>query len=76
CYLASGRPAVVQDTGLDGTIETGVGLVTFSTPEEAISASRAVHADWNRHSRSARALATEHFDSDRVLGRLLDEVAA
>jgi hypothetical protein len=76
CYLASGRPAIVQDTGLDGTIETGMGLLTFSTPEEATSAARTVWVDWLRHSRAARALAAEHFDSDRVLGRLLDEVAA
>jgi hypothetical protein len=76
CYLASGRPAIVQDTGLDGTIETGLGLLTFSTPEEGMSAARAVHTDWHRHARAARALAVEHFDSDRVLGRLLHEVAA
>ena len=76
CYLASGRPAVVQDTGLGDTLETGLGLLTFTTPEEAISAARTVHADWNRHARAARALAEERFDSDRVLGRVLDEVAA
>jgi hypothetical protein len=76
CYLASGRPAVVQDTGLGGTLETGLGLLTFTTPEEAISAALTVHADWNRHARAARALAEERFDSDRVLGRVLDEVAA
>jgi hypothetical protein len=76
CYLASGRPAIVQDTGLGSALETGVGLLTFSTPEEAISAARSVHADWDRHARAARALAVERLDSDRVLGRLLDEVAA
>jgi hypothetical protein len=76
CYLASGRPAIVQDTGLDGTIETGLGLLTFSTPDEGMSAARTVHADWHRHSRAARGLAVEHFDSDRVLSRLLHEVAA
>ena len=76
CYLASGRPAIVQDTGLDDTIETGLGLLTFSTPEEATSAARAVDADWHRHSRAARAIAAEHLDSNRVLPRLLDEVAA
>ena len=76
CYLASGRPAIVQDTGLDDTIETGLGLLTFSTPEQAMAAARTVHADWHRHARAARALAVEHLDSDRVLGRLLDEVAA
>lgn len=76
CYLASGRPAIVQDTGLDGTLETGLGLLTFSTPVEAMSAARTVHADWQRHARAARALAVEHLDSDRVLRRLVDEVAA
>jgi hypothetical protein len=76
CYLASGRPAIVQDTGLDGAIETGLGFLTFSTPEEAKSAARSVHSNWHRHSSAARALAAEHFDSDRVLGKLLDEVAA
>ena len=76
CYLASGRPAIVQDTGLDDTIETGLGLLSFSTPEQAMAAARTVHADWHRHARAARALAVEHLDSDRVLGRLLDEVAA
>lgn len=76
CYLASGRPAIVQDTGLDDTIETGLGLLTFTTPEEAKSAAQMVHRDWHRHARAARALAVEHFDSDRVLGRLVDEVAA
>jgi hypothetical protein len=76
CYLASGRPAIVQDTGLDGALETGVGLLTFSTPDEATSAARTIHADWYRHARAARALAVEHVDSDRVLGRLVDEVFA
>lgn len=76
CYLASGRPAIVQDTGLDDTIEPGLGLLTFSTPEQAASAAHAVHADWRRHSRAARALAAEHLDSNRVLGKLLEELAA
>lgn len=76
CYLASGRPAVVQETGLDGAIPTGVGLVTFRTPEEAVARARDVHGDWRRHARAARELAVEHLDSDRVLGRLGAELAA
>jgi hypothetical protein len=76
CYLASGRPAVVQDTGLSETLETGIGLLTFATPDEAVAAAHTVHADWKRHARAARALAVERFDSDLVLGRLVDEVAA
>ena len=76
CYLASGRPAIVQDTGLDGTLETGEGLLTFSTPQEAMSAAHDVHGDWHRHSLAARAIAEQHLDSDRVLGRLIEQVAA
>jgi len=76
CYLASGRPAIVQDTGVGTALETGKGLLTFSTPEEAISAARTVHADWRAHARAARALAEERFDSNRVLGKLLERVAA
>jgi hypothetical protein len=76
CYLASGRPAIVQDTGLDGTLQTGRGLLSFTTPAEAIAAARAVDADWQSHARAARALAVEHLDSDRVLGELADQVAA
>ena len=76
CYLASGRPAIVQDTGLSETIETGAGLLTFSTPEQAVAAAHVVHADWNRHARAARSLAVERLASVRVLRRLVDEVAA
>lgn len=76
CYLASGRPAIVQDTGLDDILETGFGLITFSTPEEAIAAAHTVNVDWSRHARAARALAVEHLDSDRVLGKLIEQVAA
>jgi hypothetical protein len=76
CYLASGRPAIVQDTGFDGALETGRGLLSFATPDEAIDAAHAVDADWVRHARAARALAVERLDSDRVLSRVAEEVAA
>jgi hypothetical protein len=32
----------------------------------------ALNGDYDRHARGARAVAVEDFDSDRVLGRLLD----
>lgn len=76
CYLASGRPAVVQETGLDGVLPTGEGLVTFETPEEAVTRVRDVDARWDRHARAARELAAEYFDSDRVLERLGARLAA
>lgn len=82
CYLASGKPALVQDTGLDGAaasdgrIEAGEGLLLFRTLEEAAWGAREIAGNWERHSRAARALAVEHLDSDKVLDRLLERVAA
>ena len=76
CYLAAGRPVVVQDTGLAGLYPLGEGLLVFSTPEEAALAVRAVDADWARHAAAARALAEEHFDSARVLGALVEQALA
>ena len=74
CYLASGRPVVAQDTGLSGLYPTGRGLLTFATLEEAAGAVAEVRGNPAMHSRAARALAEEHFDSDRVLGRLLTQL--
>ena len=71
CYLASGRPVIAQDTGLRDLYPSGEGLHLFSTLEEAAGAVENVLADPIRHSRTARDIAEERFDSDRVLGRLL-----
>ncbi len=71
CYLASGRPVLAQDTGLADHYPLGAGLLTFSSPAEAADAAREIDADYDRHCRAARAVAEEHFDSDKVLGRLL-----
>jgi hypothetical protein len=34
----------------------------------------AINADYGRHCRAARAVAEAHFDSDKVLARLLSEL--
>ncbi len=73
-YLASGRPALVQDTGFSRAYPVGEGLVAFSTLEEARAGAEAIVGDHERHCRAARALAEEWFASDRVLGRLCEEV--
>jgi hypothetical protein len=76
CYLAAGRPVIVQDTGFGDVLPTGEGIVAFSTPEEAAEGIRAVEADYARHARAARALAEEFFDSDRVLSALIETAMA
>lgn len=72
-YLASGRPVLVQDTGLT-TIPVGEGIVTFRTPDEAAAGAEDILGRYARHSAAARDLAATHFDSDSVLRRLLDDV--
>jgi hypothetical protein len=76
CYLASGRPVLAQDTGFTELYPTGEGLLAFSTPEEALAGAEAIRGDPVRHAAAARALAEEHFASDLVLGRLLEQVGA
>jgi hypothetical protein len=71
-YLASGRPALVQDTGIGERYPVGEGLLTFRTPDEAAAGVEAIAADYPGHSRTARALAEARFDSDLVLGRFLE----
>ena len=76
CYLATGRPVLAQETGLAGLYPVGKGLVTYATLEEAVAGVEAIRADPAGHAAAAREIAEEHFDSDRVLGRLLDRLAA
>jgi len=75
CYLASGRPVLVEETGLQGTLQPGLGLVTFSTADEAVAGIETISGDYARHSRAARELAESCFDSKRVLTRLLHAVS-
>jgi hypothetical protein len=73
CYLAAGRPVVVQNTGFGAVLPVGEGLLPFTTAEEAMAAIQAVKADYARHARAARAIAEAYFDSDIVLTRLINE---
>jgi hypothetical protein len=72
-YLATGRPAVVQDTGFDVALPSGEGLLPFRTADEAVDCLQRVASDYERHSRAAHALAAEHFRAETVLERLLCE---
>jgi hypothetical protein len=71
-YLAAGRPAVVQETGIPPRFRAEAGMLTFSAPEEAAAAAREVAADYERHAAAAREYAERTFDSDRVLTRVLE----
>jgi hypothetical protein len=72
CYLASGKPAVVQDTGPSSFLPSGEGMFRFSTLDEAAEALAAIEADYERHCRAARAVAEAFFDSETVLPDMLN----
>jgi hypothetical protein len=74
CYLAAGRPVVLQATGFEDLLPTGRGLFAVKTAEEAAEAIRAARRDYALHSAAARALAVEHFDSRKIVGRLLKDL--
>jgi hypothetical protein len=74
CYLAAGRPAVVQDTGFSEFLPTGEGLFAFSDLDSAAEAVGRAEVDYARCGEAARDVARRCFASDVVLGDLLRAV--
>jgi hypothetical protein len=74
CYLASGKPVLVQDTGFGTFSPLGEGLVAFRTLDEAVEGARRIARDYRLHCEAARSIAERYFDSDEVLGGLLEEL--
>jgi hypothetical protein len=71
CYLAAGRPVIMQDTGLGRHVATGAGLITFNNIDSAVSAIAQVENDYDRQAAAAAAFAREYLDSNVVLPKLL-----
>jgi hypothetical protein len=76
CYLAAGRPVVVQDTGYGCVLPLGEGLLGFNTIDEAVAAIQDVQRHYQRHAEAARAIAETYFDSDKILSRFVEEAMA
>jgi hypothetical protein len=73
CYLAAGRPVVVQDTGFRSILPVGEGLLAFTTMAEAVASIRDVEANYARHASAARVIAETYFDAGKVLSRLIED---
>ncbi len=71
CYLASGKPVVVQDTGPSMFLPNGEGMFRITTLEQAARAFDVVNSDYEHHCRAARRLAETHFDARRVMANIL-----
>jgi hypothetical protein len=72
CYLACGRPAVVQDTGFSSIFPTGRGVWAFADAESAIEGLHQIEQEYRAQCVAARELAVEYFDSQKVLSQLLE----
>jgi hypothetical protein len=73
-YLASGRPAVVQDTGFSAYLPCGRGLFAVTTVDEAAAALETIESDYLTHARAAREIAAEYFSAPTILARFLREL--
>lgn len=74
CYLASGKPAVVQSTGFEHRLPTGEGLLTFTSVDEAVEAVEEVESRYHDHCRAARDFAERRLDSSVVIPPMLREI--
>jgi len=68
-YLASGRPAVVQDTGCSAPI-------VFEDLDSAVAGIETVRDGYEEGAAESRRFAEQHLDSDRVLSRVLEVALA
>ena len=76
CYLASGRPTVIQDTGASAILPDRCGVLRFRDLAGAIACLREADENHAYHARAARALAEEHFDARRVTQGVLERALA
>ena len=74
CYLAAGRPAVVQETGWSRHLPSTRGILPFSTLEEAVWGLAEISHNYREHSKAAREIALEFFDAKKVCKDLLSQV--
>ena len=72
CYLAAGRPVIIQETGFTKIYGGDAGLLSFRSLGEIVDAARMIKADYAKHSRAARNLAREVFEAEKVLRSLLE----
>jgi len=72
CYLASGKPVVVQDTGPSAYLPNGEGMFRFRSLQEAADALGTINSDYKRHCQAARQLAESYFDAREIVSTILD----
>lgn len=71
-FLASARPVLMQDTGLDRHLPVGEGLLIFSDLDMAAAATDAIESNYAAQSAAARRFAEEHLNATKVLSDMLE----
>lgn len=72
CYLASGKPVVVQNTGPSIFLPNGEGMFRFSSIEEAVESFAVINSDYEKHCKAARQIAESYFDAKKITAKILD----
>jgi hypothetical protein len=76
CYLAAGRPAVVQDTAWSRYVPSGRGVHAFSTMEEAAAAIDRIATSPQAEAQAAFEIARDYLSPQAVLAPMLEQIAA
>jgi hypothetical protein len=72
CYLASGRPAIVQHTGRSGVLPDREGLLRFKDVQQAVECLELAASDYSHQCLLARQLVEERFDARRMAASVLE----
>jgi hypothetical protein len=76
CYLATGRPAVVCDTGISDHLPCGEGLFVFRDEHDIVETVDEIEKDYPRHAAKARVIAEDFFVAEKVIRQLLQTANA
>jgi hypothetical protein len=75
CYLAAGRPVILQDTGFSDWLSTDRGVLHFSSTEEALAGIEQVNGNYIVHCQAAREIAEEVFSYEVILPRMIETIS-
>jgi hypothetical protein len=72
CYMASGKPVIVQHTGPSEFLPDAQGMFRFRTMDDAVAAIDVINSEYRAQCEAARELAETCFDARKELTVLLN----
>jgi len=74
CFLAAGKPVIVEHTGPSAILPDASGIWRFRSPEDAVKAVNSVLADYQNQCAEARRLAETYFGAKANAEKILKVV--